>query len=232
MAKKHKTQRASESLSRADKEKLFPKAKKTRTRAEWQDLAQNAAKYGYDVNPTGRQTRTWKNQVTKARRLLSLYSEKNRFVFRKQTPQQLQKLSKHLSARQLTPNGVFIQKPKGIPSSKVSVKADKKGVLTVRYGKRVERIVKIDAKDLILNPASVSKKAIKAGSVKGKRIRSVHIMVNGFQGKNTIRLDQFHYYMANNLLPELLSPKRRKGKLSAEDISDTFQVKIVYQNKR
>ncbi len=140
-----------------------------------------------------------------------------KFVFKKLTPAQRKKFKGLFSAGQFTPTGIFIERPANIPANRFGVSIEGDAVI-IKAGRRVDKIVRLNPRELAKDP----KKAI-AKAMGKKKAKGFSIMVNGFQGKTAHAIKSFFNYAQNTLL-EIYE----REEMTAEEFSDIFHLRLLY----
>lgn len=139
------------------------------------------------------------------------------FVFKKLTAKQRKNFKGLFSSAQFTPTGIFIEKPANIPANQFKVTVEDNAVI-YKAGKRKDKIVRINPKELAKDPERAIKKAMGKRKPKG-----FAIMVNGFRGKNSHPIKNFFHYAENTLL-EIYE----REEMTAEEFSDIFHLRLLY----
>lgn len=167
--------------------------------------------------------RLWRQR---GRYIVSAENGQNNLSFIKQTPKQIAKWKGKVSGTQIFPGGVYFQVPAGVDAKRIRIEPTESGYKVVTPTRTTEHIT-LDPKLLVKDPAKAIKKAL--GARKSKR--KIRYSVYGYEGERPYDLAQFYWYSVNRLMPELTSPDRFEGKLSGQQISDAFKIRIVYPTK-
>lgn len=162
----------------------------------------------------------------RVKKLASFLSPKNRFVFLPATKAQGRKAA---GPGHRTPRGIFVQRPANVPLSKFRAMITRGGALkTSARGKggryRQDVIIKLDPARLARDPSA----AITAAMRGQKKPAHYVVMVNGHTGKATYTAKDFHRYLAEQLIPRLLHRSKKGHAMTAVEVADFFQVKLVY----
>lgn len=234
------------------------KALKKWTSKQYTEASNTLKKLGYNITYKGNDRKTF-NQRGIIRRL---YERKKAFIFHadfnnrskdrsianeefdfafvrlSEKTRKFAKKHKLFSKEQITPKGVFIEKPANIPRKNIKFRITKGGVgidfrgLPVSEDTELLRrfVVKLDTELLSIDPQRAVDEAI------GRRqFDSLFLLINGFRaksGKFYQDSESFNDYITNSLIPSFnkrnaASYPQESQQQTAEKFADIFHMELI-----
>lgn len=212
----------------------FRGSKKSKSTYDKQARFLRAAGYKISYRGNRKATPAQKAAVTRLFQPLSAYTEKNDFIFRHVPRRNKKVLRGTFSSQQITPGGVFIQRPKGVSKKDFKISIKKTGVSLA--GKNFRDVfVSLDPEKLAVDPEKAARDAI--GNRKPVWVKMV---VNGFEArgdalnpKEKLHALKVFWSYWEQLYKDLTSDdpedRERGGRaMTDEEIADTFHLKLIY----
>lgn len=210
-------------------------------KSEYSKAAKELKRFGYDITYRANDRKTFRQRgiirqlyeskvsyirATEKTRLVRVGDENQDYTFKFQrlTPKEKKMAieSGLFSREQFTKRGLFLEKPINLRSSQYKVKFTKRGV-TIKGLSRSDRIVRLDAKTLAVDPEKAVKQAVLG---EPKRIS---LMVNGFRSQHeSLSLKQFWQYMRDELLPQWMD-KNDHYPNPEKLFTDIFHLRLLYK---
>lgn len=198
-------------------------------------------KLGFNISLKGnrKQTPQQKSAVTRLYGKVSGYTEDNRFKFFKLQPSKRRKLKGIFSKNTLTPRGVFIQIPKGVPRSEFKLSVSRRGGVRLQGKGMCDSFIAVDPEKLAVDPQEAFKTAL------GKRNpQAVKLVVNGYESRTEkskgahaiYDLEVFFGYFNELHQAMTAEPGEYKGPIKRnqkraytdEEFADIFHLKLIY----
>ena len=210
-------------------------------KSEYSKAAKELKRFGYDITYRANDRKTFRQRgiirqlyesklsyirATEKSRSVQVGESKQDYTFKFQklsaTEKKLALDSGLFSREQFTKKGIFIEKPINLKASQYKVQFTKKGV-TIKGLSRSDRIVRLDAKTLAVDPEKAVKQAV-IGDPK-----RISLMVNGFRSQHeSLSLKQFWQYMRDELLPQWMD-KNSHYDNPEKLFTDIFHLRLLYK---
>lgn len=215
---------------------MAPFRGKKKSKATYTKQAAALSKAGFNISYRGnkRATPQQKSAVTRLYRPISAYLPGHGFKFIRVPRRNRNVIKGAFSKQQITPGGVFIQRPVGVEEKDFKISIRKSGV-TLAGKNYKDLIIAMDPEKLAVDPIKAAKDAI------GKRKPIfVKMVVNGFEargdannpkGKDHLLKLFFSYWedLYAALTSDNSEDRERGGRaMEPEEIADTFHLKLMY----
>lgn len=207
-----------------------------KTKATYVKQAQFLRRAGFNIAFKGNKKSSPQQRaaVTRLFQPISAYTKTHGFKFHAVPRRNRRVIKGAFSSQQITPGGVFIQRPTGVEEKDFKVSIRKSGVTLAGRNYR-DVIIAMDPRKLAVDPEQAAKDAI------GKRNPVfVKMVVNGFEARGDANnpkeklhaLKLFWSYWENlysDLTSEDPEDRERGGRAMTDDeIADTFHLKLIY----